>query len=142
MSVWSIEVFQDANGKCPFASWVRNNLSEAEVTALDTAIQKILIPNGNTLSSSKWLTPLGRGLYEFRISHTSTEIKGFYKQKGLVPHKSPEKILLRVFVHFYGKKVILILGGYSKGAHSEKRYQQQQINYARKLLKEWKLQRD
>lgn len=28
----------------------------------------------------------------------------------------PEKVLLRVFVHFCGQKVVLLLGGYDKGA--------------------------
>ena len=32
-----------------------------------------------------------------------------------------ERVLLRVFVHFYGDMVILLLGGYDKGADSTER---------------------
>lgn len=35
-----------------------------------------------------------------------------------------EKVLLRVFVHFYGDKVILLLGGYDKGKDPKERRQQ------------------
>lgn len=142
MAPWSIEVFTDSNGYSPFTNWLEKDLRPVEVEALDIAIQKILAPNGNSLASTKWLTPLGRGLYEFRISHTADEIEGFYSQKEIGKGKKHQKILLRVFVHFYGKKVVLILGGYNKGARDQTRYQQEQISQARKLLKKWKSYKD
>ena len=140
--MWSIEVFTDLDGFSPFAKWLAKDLNPVEITAPELAIQKILIPNGISLASTKWLTPLGSGLYEFRISHTAEEIANFYKLKEVGKGKSHRKILLRVFVHFYGDKIVLILGGYDKGARNQPRYQQQQIKHARKLLKEWKSRKD
>ena len=139
MSVWSIEIFEEPSGYSPFGVWVKKKLTPAQVAALDSAIRHILAPNGISLSSSKWIKLLGQGLFEFRISHTAEEIEGFYKQKGISPSKVRSKVLLRVFVHFYGNKAILILSGYDKGAHDGEHYQQKQVNQARKYLGQWKI---
>jgi hypothetical protein len=48
-----------------------------------------------------------------------------------------ERILLRVFVHFHGSPVILLLGGYGKGRDPSDRRQQLEIAQARKNLAEW-----
>lgn len=50
----------------------------------------------------------------------------------------PEKVLLRVFVHFYGQKVVLLLGGYDKGEDPKPRRQQREIAEARRLLGQFK----
>lgn len=47
-------------------------------------------------------------------------------------------ILLRLFVHFYGEKVVLLLHGYDKAGNDSQRNQEREINLARKRLKEWK----
>lgn len=49
-------------------------------------------------------------------------------------------ILLRVFVHFYGTQIVLLLSGYDKQENSNSRYQQRQITEARKHLTAWKQQ--
>ena len=52
-----------------------------------------------------------------------------------------EKVLLRVFVHFYGDKTILLLGGYDKGEDPKQRRQQREIAEARRLLAQFKERR-
>jgi hypothetical protein len=52
-----------------------------------------------------------------------------------------EKVLLRVFVHFYGDKVILLLDGYDKGKDPKARRQQREVAQARRLLKQFKARR-
>ena len=49
-----------------------------------------------------------------------------------------DKVLLRVFVHFYGDRVILLLGGYDKGEDPKERRQQREISEARRLLRQFK----
>ena len=49
-----------------------------------------------------------------------------------------EKVLLRVFVHFYGDKIVLWLGGYDKGRFPKKRRQQREIAQARKMLTQFR----
>lgn len=54
-----------------------------------------------------------------------------------LPDHSPEKILLRVFFHAHGKRLVLLLSGYDKGARPSTRHQQHEIERARGYLKEW-----
>jgi hypothetical protein len=52
--------------------------------------------------------------------------------------RAPEAVLLRVFVHFHGAKVILLIGGYDKGGDPSERRQQREIREARRLLAQFK----
>ena len=61
-----------------------------------------------------------------------------YVAAGQAPPATPEKVLLRVFVHFHGQRVILLLHGYDKGADDSPRHQQREIAVARKRLGAWK----
>ena len=49
-----------------------------------------------------------------------------------------EKVLLRVFVHFYGDKIVLLLCGYDKGRDPKEKRQQREIAQARKLLAQFR----
>jgi hypothetical protein len=49
-----------------------------------------------------------------------------------------EQILLRVFVHFHGSRMVLLLGGYDKGKDPGERRQQREIDRARKCLADWR----
>jgi hypothetical protein len=48
------------------------------------------------------------------------------------------RILLRVFFHVHGDKIILLLGGYDKAARSSHSYQQSQIELSRRRLASWR----
>ncbi len=52
--------------------------------------------------------------------------------------KLGERVLLRVFFHAYGQKIVLLLGGYDKGADTSERRQQREITTARKRLEDFK----
>ena len=56
---------------------------------------------------------------------------------GNEPVLEPAKILLRVFCHAHGDRIILLLAGYDKGERPNARYQQAQIGLARSRLKAW-----
>lgn len=48
------------------------------------------------------------------------------------------EILLRVFCHAHGKKVVLLLAGYDKGESPSSRRQNEEIKRADRRLKKWK----
>jgi len=52
--------------------------------------------------------------------------------------RKSERILLRVFFHPHGDKLILLLGGYDKGRFPGKRHQQRAIAVARQRLEVWR----
>lgn len=68
------------------------------------------------LIRTEWLKALGEGLHEFRVRHDAEEIARMLGGELPEVDGQPEKVLLRVFVHFCGQKVVLLLGGYDKGA--------------------------
>jgi len=49
-----------------------------------------------------------------------------------------EKVLLHIFCHAYGTKVVLLLNGYDKAADASDRRQQREITLARRPLVEFK----
>jgi hypothetical protein len=107
--------------------------------ALLAALAGILARQGLDVCRSEWGKHLGGGLAEFRLRHDRREVlarDGTFKSD--LPESSPEKILLPVFFHAHGTRLILLLSGYDKGARSNARYQQREIERARAHLKEWR----
>lgn len=135
--VWNVEFFEAANGSTPIETWLKS-LNQAEYAAFRAAVDYVLEPEGISLSGTHWMKPLGDGLWEFRIRHLAADIKAKYASIGKNGPQPPEKILLRVFVHFYGNKVILLLHGYDKGANNSPTQQQKEILAARRRLTAWK----
>jgi len=80
---------------------------------------------------------LGQGLFEFRIRHDEDVILG--RAKSDAKRKGSEQVLLRIFCHAYGQRVVLLLGGYDKGSDASKRRQDREIERARARLRSFKL---
>jgi hypothetical protein len=132
-------MYEDDRGNCPVQRWL-DSLSEQKFAAIDAAIRHRLAVQGLDLARTSWLTPLGEGLYEFRVRSSAAEIERMYGDAGKAVPEGTESILLRMFVHFYGQRVVLLLDGYDKGEDSSVRRQQREITAARKILKAWRAQ--
>lgn len=132
---WEIEVFRTDDGKSPFVSWVRCLEPDKRATVI-AAIEKQLGVLGIDVCRSELGKALGGGLYEFRIRHDEGVVRR--KADGKGARKTGQRILLRVFFHVYGAKVILLLGGYDKGRHPSGKRQGKEIERARKSLKVFK----
>jgi hypothetical protein len=135
--MWTVEVYEASDGTVPYERFIAA-LTDAKFAALDAAVERVLAVRGLDLASTEWLKALGGGLHEFRVRHDADEIARMFGEDGVRTAKKRERILLRVFVHFYGKRVILLLGGYDKGADPKERRQQREIDRARKLLAEFR----
>ena len=133
---WHLEVYETEDGRQPFTAWVEK-LSETKFVALDAALRLVLSERGLDLARTEWLKPLGEGLHEFRVRHDGDEIRRmFVGHEGRARRR--ERILLRVFVHFHGSRVVLLLAGYDKGKDPGDRRQQREIGQARKYLADWR----
>ena len=55
--------------------------------------------------------------------------------------RDKEPILLRVYCHAYGDKIVLLLAGYDKQADPSKKRENDEIKLGRKRLTEFKQQR-
>lgn len=133
---WTLEAFEDDIGRIPFERYV-HVLDDVKAAALEAALEHVLAARGLELVRTEWLKALGEGLHEFRVRHDKSEIDRMFGDATGSPGK-PAKILLRVFVHFYGDKVVLLLGGYDKGRDSGQRRQGREIDEARRLLRQFR----
>lgn len=136
--MWTVEVYEDPEGAQSFTSWL-NRLSEAKFVALDAAIRLVLSERGLDLVRTEWLKPLGEGLHEFRVRHDVDEIEQMFGGRD-ARYRPRQPILLRVFVHFHGSRVVLLLGGYDKGRDPNEKKQEREIKRARKSLEDWRRQ--
>jgi len=134
---WTPEPFKADDGTIPFERFV-DDLSDFKFVALGTAIDRVLSVRGIDLVRTEWLKALGEGLHEFRVRHEADEIARMFGGESPEIDGQPEKVLLRVFVHFYGHKVVVLLGGYDKGDDPQKRRQQREVAEARRLLGQFK----
>lgn len=135
--MWTLEPFEADDGSVPFAAFL-DDLSEFKFVALDAALERVLAARGIDLARTEWLKALGEGLHEFRVRHDADEIAHMFGGDPPEIEAPDEKVLLRVFVHFYGEKIVLLLGGYDKGKDPNERRQQREIVTARKLLTQFK----
>lgn len=83
-----------------------------------------------------------RDLPKFRLRHSYDEIvRRFPDGRVLSPpvRERGGSVLLRVFFHAYGDKLVVLLGGYDKGRRpSKKKQEEAEIVRARKRLREFK----
>ena len=136
--MWTVEVFEADDGSMPFTRFAKS-LSDFKFAALDMAIEHVLAVRGIDLAGTTWLKPLGKGLHEFRVRHDANDIARMFDLAPGYAGNQGEEVLLRVFVHFYGEKIILLLGGFDKGRGAKR--QQREIRTARSLLVQFKEQR-
>lgn len=134
---WSLEPFEADDGTVPFERFI-GKLSDFKFVALDAAMGHVLAVRGLDLARTEWLKALGEGLHEFRVRHDAEEIAQMFGGEAASGAGAPEAVLLRVFVHFHGAKVILLIGGYDKGGDPSERRQQREIREARRLLTQFK----
>jgi hypothetical protein len=135
---YKIEFFRSVDGSEPVRRFI-DSLSNDKRDALLAALAHVLARQGLDVCRSEWGKQLGGGVAEFRLRHDEREIlvRDRVTMSDL-PGSSPEKILLRVFFHAHGKRLILLLSGYDKGARPNARHQQREIERARTHLKEWR----
>ncbi len=132
---WTIEFFEDDRGRQPARDWLRSLDSGKRAAAL-AAIEIYLAQFGLDVCATEHGKQLGKGLFEFRIRHDESVIRGKTGQKTA---GKPTEVLLRIFCHAYGQRIVLLLGGYDKGAAPGKKRQDQAIETARKHLRSFQL---
>jgi hypothetical protein len=131
---YRLEFFAEDDGTEPVLAWIKDDLTAAQRQAIGTAMRRILQANGVQVCSTPWGRQLGGGLFEFRVRRTGEQmINEGWAKPGSVDRS--ERILLRVFCHAHGDKLILLLGGYDKGSAPSSSRQQREINTARARLR-------
>ncbi len=95
--------------------------------------------HGIDICRGEWGTPLGDGLFEFRVRRS---LRAILSEGGDdVPEDlsgTDRMVLIRVFCTFHGDRIILLYHGYNKKKDPSQKRQQREIARARKLHAEWK----
>jgi hypothetical protein len=133
MGKYRLEFYQDETGDEPVRRWLREELSRTQRLVVGTAMREVLEEEGLNVCGTEFGKQLGHGLFEFRVRGQLSEFV------ETTSDPSEEKILVRVFCHAHGEKLILLLAGYDKLATPSKSHQNDQIKLARRRLTEWKL---
>ena len=137
---FTLEFYRTPDGDEPVRRWMQGQLSASQRRALATALRLILAVHGVGVCGSAYGRHLGRGLFEFRLDEDEPTLVHKWDQPTetlLRPGKAGDRILLRVFCHAHGDRIILLLGGYDKGADPSRRKQQREIARARARLSDY-----
>ena len=137
MSGFTLEFYEDEHGDQPVLRWLREDLTPTQRRAIGVALREILEHEGIGVCRSAYGKQLGGGLFEFRLRHDAAEILRSVGKEAR-PEAGGERILLRVFCHAYGDRIVLLLGGYDKGADPSATRQQKEIAIARKRLTDFR----
>ena len=133
---WTVEFYADAEGREPIRKWL-DGLSEVKRDAVVAAFTHVLSRLGPDACGTEWAKNLGRGLYELRIRHSAEETAAMFGG-GARGRRSGQAIVLRVFFHAHGRRIVLLLGGYDKGRDPSERRQQREIDTARRRLEDFR----
>jgi hypothetical protein len=133
MGKYRLEFHRDENGDEPVRRWLREELSRTQRLVVGTAMRELLEEEGLNVCGTEFGKQLGQGLFEFRVRGYVSEYLDMPVEEG------EQKILVRVFCHAHGDRLILLLAGYDKLAHPAKSHQNKHIELARKRLSTWKL---
>jgi hypothetical protein len=114
--------------------WLREELTPAKRRILGHAMNVVLQSLGVEVCGTEFGKQLGGGLFEFRLRRDLHETSSMRDAEAA-------KVLFRVFCHAHGNKLILLVGGYDKGAHPSARHQNAEIELARSRLRDWRRRR-
>lgn len=138
-SLFALEFYRSNDGDEPVRRWMRRRLPTHKRRALAAALRLVLAVHGIDVCGSPYGRHLGHGLFEFRLDEDEATLFRKWGPEAVSTSghgDSSARILLRVFCHATGDRVILILGGYDKGRDPSPRKQQGEIAKARARLTE------
>ena len=134
---YTLEFYEDENGHEPVLDWLRG-LTPPKRRAIGVAMFEILQHEGPHVVGTNFGKRIGGGIFEFRLDQDAAQVLGRKGKRARPETSETAKILLRVFCHAHGDRIVLLLGGYDKGERPSARHQQAQIELARARLKAWK----
>lgn len=134
---YTLEFYEDDHGHEPVLDWLRG-LTPSKRRAIGVAMFEILQYEGAHVVGTNFGKGLGSGIFEFRLDQDAAQVLARKGKKARPETSETAKILLRVFCHAHGDRIVLLLGGYDKGERPSARHQQAQIELAKARLKTWK----
>jgi hypothetical protein len=142
-SKYTLEFYEDPDsGDHPALRWINEGLTPVLRRLLGAAMREILQKEGASVCQTDFGKQLGDSVFEFRVNGDPQPIidqerKRRGKQAKRVDPPA-EKVLLRVFCHAYGNRIVLLLGGYDKAKDDSAKRQNAEIIEAKRRLARWR----
>lgn len=144
MGEWELVFYEEDDGSEPVLDWLLK-LDRYKRRAAAAALENILATQGINVCRSGW----GRwvkgvdGIFELRIRqdygtimrNAGVVIPAEHEAEAVERHAD---VLLRIFCHAHGRKVVLLLAGYDKGEDPSPRRQNKEAKRAEQRLGRWK----
>jgi phage-related protein len=134
---FELRFYEDEQGRSPVLRWLREELTPTQRRAIGVAMAEILQAEGVGVCRTGYGKQLGDGLFEFRLRNDAAEILRSLGKPARM-ETAGERILLRVFCHAHGDRIVLLLGGYDKSTDPSPKRQQREIATARKRLADYR----
>ncbi len=133
---FTLTYYRTPDGDEPVRRWIFDKLDAPKRRAVVMALQHILAERGLAVCATEFGRHLGQGLCEFRLRYDEAALtRRLHLAAPLSPGASRRgPVLLRVFCHAHGHRVILLLAGYDKGVDASRKRQQREIDVARRRL--------
>ena len=140
---FTLEFYRSADGDEPVYRWLFSELDASKRRALVLALEYVLGEHGVGVCGTEFGRHLGQGLFEFRLRHDEVALRRRLRPPALSLDQSPARssVLLRVFCHAYGSRIVLLLGGYDKGRDASRKRQRHEIDVARRRLADFQARR-
>ena len=135
---FTLEYYQDPDGDEPVRRWIFSGLDGHKRRAIVLALKHILGAQGIDVCRTEYGRHLGQGLFEFRLRHDEAELRRRLRLDVPPVCSETERVLLRVFCHAHGSRIVLLLAAYDKGADPSKKRQQREIATARRRLRDFR----
>ena len=136
-----LEFYKDEVGDEPVLGWLRS-LDSVRRRAVGVAMHEILGKMGIGVCGTEFGKQLGQGLFEFRVRQSADQVLSRARHVREGGGAGDENILLRVFCHAHGDRVILLVAGYDKGKDASAKRENREIALARKRLAEFRGRRE
>lgn len=137
---FTLEYYCSPDGDEPVRRWIFAKLDAPKRRALVMGLQYILAERGIDVCGTEFGRHLGHGLFEFRLRYDEAALGR--RLHVVSPPSGAESgggpVLLRVFCHAHGSRVILLLVGYDKGDDPSRKRQQREIDVARRRLSDFR----
>jgi hypothetical protein len=131
-----LKFYADAHGDEPVLNWLRR-LAPRKRRALGVAMFEILQFEGPHVVGTNFGKWIGGGIFEFRLDQDAAQVLQRKGKKATPEDSERSKILLRVFCHAHGQKIVLLFAGYDKAVRPGARHQNEQVQLAKLRLKDW-----
>jgi len=131
---FTIEFFEDDDGRSPVEEWMDSDLTDLELAALVSGLEHVLSHRGIDVCRTEWGKQLGEGLSSSASATRRPRSSTCSPARRLAARQPRVRRSCFVSSARLRRKVVLLLNGYDKADDPSDKRQQREITLARRRL--------